>query len=336
MPKVSIVVPVHNAAGYVAASLESLFRQSLHDIEVIAVNDASTDSSAEVLNSLAFQEPRLQVIQLEENAGVHEARAVGLQRCTAPWIGFLDADDFALPTMFEELCAAAVANDADICICGSDKVTSSGRSLGKKVFFPENALHCGDIFRKFCEIRFGTGALWNKLYRADLIKRWGTTTFRWRQDATEDTLVNIGCFLHAKKVALLKNALHQYVIHPASATQSVDNSQAFVRIFRAYAVAIDAFGALHESAAGLITTLYRKQLQYDCYAVEEANDLMPFRVEISAAVDLMMQRYPEGLALLTSPCPRKMPDFAKRCPLRYPRQTISRLRRAFSDALKKR
>ena len=77
--KVSIIVPVYNNANSLIQSLRSLFDQTLNEIEIIAVNDASTDQSGDILDELAQRESRLNVIHLRENVGVHETRSAGLR-----------------------------------------------------------------------------------------------------------------------------------------------------------------------------------------------------------------------------------------------------------------
>src|SRR5690554_2042448 len=132
-PKVSVIVPVFNAGEKLVPSIESLLNQTLKDIEIIIVNDASTDNSGSVIDQLAKESTNIVPVHFSVNKGVHEARLAGLKRSTAPWIGFLDADDFARPNMFATLLSAAVDNDVDIVVCGSDRVTrSEERRVGKE------------------------------------------------------------------------------------------------------------------------------------------------------------------------------------------------------------
>ncbi len=335
-PRVSVIVPVYNSAGSVEASLGSLFGQTLGAVEVIAVNDASSDGSAGVLDRIAGREPRLRVIHLAQNVGVHEARAAGLRAARAPWIGFLDADDIARPAMYAELHGAAERWKPDICVCGSERVTAGRKRIGPVVRFTRDAVWEKGIFAGFCNLHFGNGALWNKLYRAELIRRWGTTAFRWRQDATEDTLVNIGCFLGAGRVCLLKSVLHEYVCHPASATRTVSRAAALVRILRAYAVAIDTYGGLDPSAPAMITTLYRRQLRYDCYHVASPEDLLPLRSEVAEAMALLARLYPEGLAALASRIPAGLRPVAFRGALRAAARAVAGLPGLFASAVGRR
>ena len=93
-PKVSVLVAVYNTADYLPACLNSLLNQSLHDIEVICVDDASTDSSLKILRQYAMKDPRVQVISLDENKGQAHVRNVGLSRATGEYIAFVDSDDW--------------------------------------------------------------------------------------------------------------------------------------------------------------------------------------------------------------------------------------------------
>src|SRR5690606_6405438 len=102
-PKVSVIVPVYNAGEYLLLSVESIINQTLKDIEIILVNDGSTDSSGLVIDSLAQDNGNIVNVHLPENRGVHEARLAGLRKAKGDFIGFMDADDYVRPHMYERL-----------------------------------------------------------------------------------------------------------------------------------------------------------------------------------------------------------------------------------------
>jgi glycosyltransferase involved in cell wall biosynthesis len=336
-PQVSVIVPVYNSSKSVEASLRSLFAQSLRDIEIIAVDDASTDDSAAVIERLASLEPRLKVIRLAENRGVHEARAAGLRASAAPWIGFMDADDFASQQLFQRLLDACLEDDADIAICGADEVDSSRRVIRSKVRFNSCAVVEEDIFRRFCRMRLGTGALWNKLYRRELITPFARTSWRWRQDANEDTLVNIGCFLGARRVRLLDEQLYGYVIHEQSATQSTDPAAAYCRLLRAFAVAVDHYGHRGYSVLDEISRLYSIQLAYPCYQAPSPADLNPHEKQLGEALSLLAEQHPVGLAVHANrpaEC-HKTPE-SVRTALKTAARPLARLPRLVLQALSRR
>lgn len=105
MPKVSVIMPVYNVENYVEPSMRSLLDQTEPDIEIIAVNDGSTDGSLEVLRRLAGVDDRIKVID-QKNAGPSAARNTGMAIATAPIIAFLDADDFFKPRACRAHCRA--------------------------------------------------------------------------------------------------------------------------------------------------------------------------------------------------------------------------------------
>ncbi|MBE6446013.1 MAG: glycosyltransferase [Alphaproteobacteria bacterium] len=116
-PKVSVIVPVYNVAEYLGQCLDTILLQTLQDIEVICVDDGSTDDSLNILNMYAMFDERLKVIH-QENAGLGPARNRGLKDATGEFIIFLDSDDFFHPEMLEKMVAKAEEDEADITICG--------------------------------------------------------------------------------------------------------------------------------------------------------------------------------------------------------------------------
>ena len=115
--KISIVVPVFNIEEYVERCLQSLLKQTYTNLEVLAIDDGSTDSSGEILDRLATTDSRIKVIH-KENGGVTSARMAGIKNATGEWIGFVDGDDETEPDMFEHLLRNAITYDADISHCG--------------------------------------------------------------------------------------------------------------------------------------------------------------------------------------------------------------------------
>ena len=300
MPKISIIIPVFNNADSIQETLESIFTQTFTDFEVIAVNDGSIDNSAQILDSIATQEPRLQVIHLKSNVGVYEARSAGLKVSKGDFIGFVDADDFVKPNMYSILFDACNYFNADIAICGVDLVSTNREFLSSKVLFKADRTIDNNIFETFCSIKLGTGSLWNKLYRKELIMQHGLMPFRWRQDTSEDTLVNIGCFINAKRVCVINKSLYEYVKHSESATQLINNSNAFVQTLRAYAIAVDTYHHYGRKVLDCITELYMRQLYYDCYHISEIAELSGHEESLREAVELLSEQHPSGLACLAN------------------------------------
>lgn len=124
--KISIVVPVFNIEGYVERCLQSLLQQTYTNLEVLAIDDGSTDSSGAILDRLATTDSRIKVIH-KENGGVTSARMAGIRNATGEWIGFVDGDDKIESDMYERLLRNAAEYHADISHCGYQMCFEDGR-----------------------------------------------------------------------------------------------------------------------------------------------------------------------------------------------------------------
>lgn len=116
MPKVSIIMPVYNTEKYLRRSLEALVNQTLKDIEIIAVNDGSTDQSLDILNEYAERYSCIRVLS-KENGGQATARNLGIRECRGEYVGFADSDDYVDTTMFEKMYRLAKEKDCDMVEC---------------------------------------------------------------------------------------------------------------------------------------------------------------------------------------------------------------------------
>lgn len=119
MPKVSIILPVYNVGPYLDEALSSLENQTLKDIEIIAVNDGSTDDSLAILEKHALTEKRLQ-IHSQSNLGLSGARNTGMKYCQGEFVYFMDSDDILDGNALEECYTYAKKHDADICLFDAD------------------------------------------------------------------------------------------------------------------------------------------------------------------------------------------------------------------------
>ena len=123
---ISVIIPIYNAAQYLPELLKALYTQTERDLEIILVNDGSTDESADICSAAAREDPRICYVY-QENAGVSAARNRALAKASGDYIAFLDADDSIDPTYFEQLLGTCVS--ADISVCDVSVETRSGRRL---------------------------------------------------------------------------------------------------------------------------------------------------------------------------------------------------------------
>lgn len=173
---VSIIVPCYNVASYLDQCLESLVGQSVEDIEIICVNDGSSDHTAKVLRAWEERDARIRVID-RENGGVSVARNIGMEAATGKYIGFVDPDDMVERNMFERLFTAAGERDADVTVCGYNEfydkesmvIPGSGWSP-EAGFHPEES---AEQFRRGSPWSRCAGTVWNKLIRRRLLEENG-------------------------------------------------------------------------------------------------------------------------------------------------------------------
>lgn len=116
MPKVSVIVPVYNAEKYLRECVDSILGQTLADLELILVDDGSTDSSPAICDRYAAQDARVQVIH-QANAGLSAARNRGIEVAAGEWVAFVDSDDFIDANMYHTMIIAAEAEGAQLAVC---------------------------------------------------------------------------------------------------------------------------------------------------------------------------------------------------------------------------
>ncbi|PKH80796.1 glycosyltransferase [Psychrobacter sp. 4Bb] len=297
-PSVSVIVPVFNSGKALVPHIDSLLTQSLKNIEIIIVNDGSNDTTENVIENLVKKHTNIVSVHLDKNKGVHEARLAGLKKSSAPWVGFMDADDFARPNMYSTLLTAAKKSNADIVVCSCERVDEHRNFVSQKLKFKRSIKVENDIFAKFCRFEFGIGMLWNKLYKREIIEPFFDLHYIWRQDIDEDLLLNIGCFSKAERVYILDDILYDYVVNDKSITSTTNNSDAYIETYRAFALAMSLFSNMSDQYTIQIIEMYQMQFSKGEYYVYNLNDTDKYLLK--EAVELIYSYNPLALALLPS------------------------------------
>ncbi|MCL1987609.1 MAG: glycosyltransferase [Firmicutes bacterium] len=173
-PKASIIIPCYNAERFMALCLQSVLNQTLTNIEIICVDDGSTDSTLQILRTFQQKDSRVQIItQQNKFAGV--ARNAGMSTATGEFLYFLDSDDFIEPTMLAKMVAKCEQDNADICICGSVTYDLSvgkirqGFEIRKEILPEKIPFSHADLPNNI--FWFGNMPTWNKLFKADFISK---------------------------------------------------------------------------------------------------------------------------------------------------------------------
>ena len=174
-PLISVIVPVYNTEKYLKDCLEGIVNQTYQNLEILCINDGSTDGSLAILSEYAGKDERIKVID-QENKGVARARNTGLDHVTGEYITFLDADDFFEFTLYEELASKAVKMKTDICVCRSDSFFDgethrwvNDHAFKESLMPDKKVFSLRDIPRHSFSVF--NGYVWDKLFRADFIKK---------------------------------------------------------------------------------------------------------------------------------------------------------------------
>ena len=223
-PPVSVIVPAYNVGPYIDKCLQSLKSQSLESIQIIVVDDGSTDDTPERIQ--AFQDgegPSIEVIR-QENAGLSAARNAGMAVATGQYIGFVDGDDWVSPRMFEKLYYRAVETDSEVVVCTGLKRWPDGERKRIRLRIP--AEQYGSSASRDPEIIWGGHSYaWNKIYARDLISR---ESFRFPDGKLfEDSAVVYGLVARANRVDVVDEALYQYRKDRAGAITKVADPRIF-------------------------------------------------------------------------------------------------------------
>lgn len=280
MPQASIVIPCYNASAYIAQTLESARRQTMEDLEIICVDDGSTDNTATILQKQAAEDTRIHIFT-QKNAGEGPARELGRIKATGKWLYFLDADDLMERTLLEEACAQGEKTRADIVIFKTRELDNQTGELRpfhwsfvydwlidthdmstreKKAILEDPAQALAHITldgvpyvfcpREHPERIFNSFQNWvhNKLFRKSFVDARGL--YFQQVHRTADLLFTCRALAEADRISLLPKELHQYRVNNANSA-----------LFTSDAYPLDFYEAFLELRRALETkglwTLYR-------------------------------------------------------------------------------
>lgn len=297
---VSIIVPAYNSSERIERTLNSLMNQTYKNLEIIIVNDASQDNTLDLIMNFSFQDKRIKIINLEENLGVHEARMCGLRESKGNWIGFVDSDDYIHLNMYNAMLNNALENEADIVLCSVERINNQGKHLKYVPEFKSNYLLTNNLLKNLTDYNFGSGYLCNKLYAREVIISLVNEKFPWRQSFHEDMIVNIGCFLKAKKVYINKKAFYNYVDNDSSATAVRDKVKVYVEHLKAFSIALHLYGKESTVVQEMIFNMYRKLIAQEYMHIENIQELYRYEKEIIDATKLIETSFPLALIILAT------------------------------------
>lgn len=229
-PLISIIVPVYNVEKYLSTCIESLLKQQYKNIEILLIDDGSTDSSGKICDRYSFKYKNIKSFH-KKNSGLGYTRNYGLKKVSGKYVTFVDSDDYVETDLIKKLVAPIILDQSiDGVIGGFTKITDTGQILYKKENKPETFKETkvkNILFPRMLGSLPDTSdsikpSVWNCLYSVDLIKKYDLKFVSERDLISEDIEWDSQYFAFASKVVLINSTSYFYRANPNSLSKKFD------------------------------------------------------------------------------------------------------------------
>lgn len=231
---VSVIIPVYNVEECIARCIDSIINQTFKNLEIILVDDGSSDKSGKICDEYAQNDSRIKVIH-KENGGVSSARNTGLDIANGEYIGFVDSDDYIDANMYECLVNSIEDSNCDIVVCGYHEVLND-TTRDIKICEKETSITSREGILGLIEDKTYRGYLWNRLYKRELFDGIRFPAII----VMEDLYVNHLLFEKADKIHLLDKEFYYYIRREDSVTMK-RRTKTDIAVFRYH---MDAYNRL--------------------------------------------------------------------------------------------
>ncbi|EJT5929239.1 TPA: glycosyltransferase [Clostridium perfringens] len=254
-PAVSVIVPIYNVEKYLSKCIESIINQTLTNIEIILVDDGSTDNSGFIADEYEKKDERIKVFH-KENGGQGSARNLGLDIANGEYIGFIDSDDWIDLDMYEKLYNNAINNDVSISICNR-RVLDENDSIKTVVKIEEKIIEnvknniinyiIDDLLYKH------TVVVYNKLYKTEILKNNKIYFKEVNEVGSEDALFNYQVLFYVDKIGTVNTTYHNQLAREGSTTRkyrvgAMKRTAKFIENIYLYSESIDKYNIGKEIA----------------------------------------------------------------------------------------
>lgn len=267
--KISVIIPIYNTEKYLSRCIESIIKQTYDNIEIILVNDGSTDQSSKICKKYSRIDNRVVLIE-QDNKGAAAARNTGLRHATGNYIGWVDSDDYIEPDMFEKMLDCIHKENADACICqlyyhikNKININTNGADIRNKSWLTRNEYMeklLPDKIKSYLPVHLIRRELYKDIQFMD-------------GNIVEDAEILPYIMEHSEKIAILPSPKYHYMVRPGSETTLWQQKQK---------------GRIARANIFMGRTNYSKTCGYDCFseclkvAIEYANisyigSLSPFK-----------------------------------------------------------
>lgn len=237
-PLVSIIIPVYNVERYIKACLESLCEQTYQEIEIIAIDDGSTDLSGDICDKIAKKDSRVSVFHLP-NRGVAKARNYGIEIAKGEYFAFADSDDVVAYNFIEQ--AVLAIKNVDYVSCAFKTVSDKAEECLVDYMLEYGvSVNCTEYLKKMAEYQAGAywGANWGKLYKTSIINE-HNIRFEPNVGFAEDLRFNLEYLKYVDKVALIHNPVYYYRVDTSGSLSKKGRNpeiywQEYLELYRRY------------------------------------------------------------------------------------------------------
>lgn len=223
-PKISVIIPVYNCEKYIHNLLETIESQTYENLEIICINDGSTDRTNDILMQHKNRDNRIQIIY-QENLGAGAARNRGLQVATGDYLAILDADDLLERNMFEEMLSSAIINNSDIVICRADGFSNEYNKINIDYslninFSYDNVFNAKDTQNR--AFNFCVGWTWDKLFKRSFIESYNIRFQELRR--ADDLFFTFFAIANAQNISICNKYLIHHRYHNEQMSQNRDKA----------------------------------------------------------------------------------------------------------------
>lgn len=236
-PSISVIVPVYNVEQYLDQCIKSILDQSLTNIEILLIDDKSTDQSSHICDQYASQYPQIKVIHKVKNEGLGMACNTGIENATGEYIAFCDSDDYIDREMYQILYNTAKKYECNAVFSAIKRVSIDGRELNVLPHYKEfkildqtrdiNSL-LKDLIASSLNVKEERSiqvSAKSVLYNSNLIKEKNIKFVSERLLPSEDLIFNIDILANSKKICIIPQAFYNYRVNPSSISQSINNNK---------------------------------------------------------------------------------------------------------------